>query len=106
MALTAQRDSRTGRFLVGNQYAFPPGVTGNPAGKYSPERWVTSLRAIADPEAVLDPERIARALDALAARCPRSYLRLVEQVWARKLGKTGKSVPKPERTTSPESHVP
>lgn len=105
VALTKQRDSR-GWFLPGNRCGFIPGVSGNPKGLLRSEPWVTALQDVAAPEAVLDPERIAKALDVLAARCPRAYLRLVEQVWARKLGKAAKNVPKSERTTSPESHVP
>lgn len=55
---------------------------------------------------VLDRQRMRTALDSLSRMDPRSYLRLVEQVWARKLGKAVNNVPKPERTTNPESHVP
>ncbi|KKM82839.1 hypothetical protein LCGC14_1315610 [marine sediment metagenome] len=97
VAVTAQRDSRTGRFRAGNRCGFAPGRSGNPSGRPYPEKWVAALRAVATLEAVLDPKRIARALDGLAARYPRLYLRLMEQMVARKLGNAPENVPKTKR---------
>jgi len=81
VALMADRDPNTGRFLTGHRHRWRPGQCGNPAGAPRPERWVSALRAVADPGAVLDRRRVARALDGLAARFPQSYIRLVLSVY-------------------------
>lgn len=93
-------------FAKGHPWRWRPGQSGNPRGRPKREEIVNAFCRNAKAIDVLDRQRMRAALDGLSRMDPRAYLRLMEQVWARKLGKAAKNVPKPERTTSPESHVP